>query len=163
MDKKKVLYYCRQDTKTASGVGKKINAQIRALASDFDVSLIELTDENDIIRSSPDFAATILQHKKGLRTHFLAQKIVRANATNQFNQIVNHIVREERIDLLFVRLNRLDSSLLCVLRRAFRTGSRIVLELPTYPYLPEIREMRFRSIYIGRRWTGFVARLSETM
>lgn len=143
MDKKKILYYCRQDTKTSSGVGKKIGAQIRALASDFDVSLIELTDENDIIRSDPDSAVTILQHEKGLRTHFLAQKIVRAKATNRFNQTVNHIVREEGIDLLFVRLNRLDSSLLRMLRCAFQTGCRIVMELPTYPYLPEVRGMRF--------------------
>ena len=143
MDKKKILYYCRQDTKTSSGVGKKIDAQIRALASDFDVSLMELTDENDIFRTGPDSAPTMLQHIQGLKTHFLAHKIVRAKANRRFNQTVSSIVHEEGIDLLFVRLNRLDCSLLCMLRRVFRAGCKIVLELPTYPYLPEIRKMRF--------------------
>lgn len=140
---KKILYYCRQDTKTSSGVGKKVFAQIRMLASDFDVSLMELTDENEILRTSANSAIIMQQHQKGMRTRFLAQKLVRANATRRFHQAVTRIVREEGIDLLFVRLNRLDLSLLRVLQCAFRAGCKIVMEIPTYPYLPEIRKMRF--------------------
>jgi hypothetical protein len=107
------------------------------------VSLLELTDGT----TSPVPARLLPKQSCGTKKAggavFFAQKLARAGAARRFNKATIRIVREEGTDLLFVRLNRLDISLLGVLRRASRVGCWVVLELPTYPYLPEIRKMPF--------------------
>lgn len=119
--RKKLLYLAVSEVseKRPSGVAKKILNQSSVFEKYFDVVLLSYGDKGIDIRNGQN-KQTILysnRHRK-----------------YQIYNIARRLIRDDTFECVYIRYPRSEGSFVHLLSNMYKAGSKIVIEIPTYPY-----------------------------
>lgn len=123
----KAMFLIFHGFEAANGISKKIGYQVEALREcGLDVHTCYLTDDADGHKRRMIDGRVLRDYGSGLKAKILKR--------TEWDSLVEY-VKEEKISLIYVRYDHNASPFtICLMRRLKRTGARIALEIPTYPY-----------------------------
>lgn len=149
----KALFLLFHGFEEFNGISKKIRYQVKALQDcGIDVRTCYLTDDDNHKRRMIDH--TVLRdYGSGIQGK-IWKRI-------EFNSIVQY-VRQEHIDFIYVRyVHNASPFTIRLMQQLKKTGARIVMEIPTYPYDQEYRGLSFayqRILFFDRCFRQWLAR-----
>lgn len=149
----KALFLIFHGFEEANGISKKIRYQVNALKQcGLDVRTCYLTDDdNHKLRMIDD---TVLRdYGNGVQGKILKRI--------EFDSIIDY-VKKEQIDFIYVRyVHNASPFTIRLMRKLKKTGARIAMEIPTYPYDQEYRGLPFayqRILFFDRCFRKQLAR-----
>lgn len=152
----KALFLIFHGFEEFNGISKKIRYQIKALqACGLDVRTCWLDDSDNRKRRMID--DTVLRdYGTGIRGKLLKRM--------EFDSIVEY-VRREKIEFIYVRyVHNASPFTIRLMQRLKKTGARIVMEIPTYPYDQEYKGLPFvyqRILFMDKCFRQRLARYVE--
>lgn len=152
----KALFLIFHDFDPANGISKKIQAQIRALqANELETDLCYL-QENTFVKRRIVNNQVIADYGTTLKGKI--RKRV------EYDSITDYVIRQH-IDLVYMRSNHnANPFTIRMLRRMKKAGTRVVMEIPTYPYDQEYIEPFMKAeLFIDRCFRKRMARFLEAI
>lgn len=149
----KILFLIFHGFEESNGISKKIRYQVKALRQcGADVRVCWLDDAGGGKRRMID-DAVLQDYGTGIKG-----KIQKRTGLG----CIARYVKENEIGLVYIRSDHNTTPFLIrLLQRLHRAGSKVVMEIPTYPYDQEYKDLSFgyqRVIFIDKLLRGFMAR-----
>lgn len=141
----KLLIYTKVDVFSEnSSLGKKLKRQYKAFSTMFDTYMISLNDNN-----------VILTHNN--KNKIIAETDSWVKALFAINKCTVECVKKLNIPFVFIRYPMSEPAFNGMLKKVSRR-SRIILELPTYPYDDEIKNY---GVDLKNRMAYYIDRISR--
>ena len=136
---RKSVYIIFQTIKSTSGISKKIHAQVKALNNiGIKTSLVYFKDDSNGRFSSRYIDSSLIEEFNSNIKFFKKHKW-----RYSFKRIFNHIVAH-KYDFIYIRYTYFANPFFILfLKKIKKTNTKIILEIPTYPYDQEHRFVPF--------------------
>lgn len=149
----KTLFLIFHGFEEFNGISKKIRYQVKALKEcGLDVSMCWLDDANNQKRRMLD-ETVLSDYGYGIKGKILKRI--------EFDSIVNY-VKKEKIEFIYIRYDHnANPFTIRLIRELKKTGARIVMEIPTYPYDQEYKGLPAvyqRILFVDKRFRKMFAK-----